>query len=108
MYQIKQSVIDDMHVTNRLDILVENNLPIGTKFSEFILLANYKMYHKQTLKNLEYVFVDENYELLTESDIWDCYNSLTEEEKEDCYPTIDDFVEEGTSKNGTLERLIFD
>ena len=108
MYQIKQSDIDEMHVTHKLDILVENNLPIGTKFSEFILLSNYKMYHKQTLKNLEYAFVDENYFLLKETDIISYYNNLTEEEREDCYPFLIDYIEEGISKNGTLERLIFD
>jgi hypothetical protein len=89
-------------------MLVENNLPIGTKFSEFILLANYKMYHKQTLKNLGIEYADENYNLLKESDIRDSYSTLTAEEKEDCYPTFEDYLEEGLSKNGILIKLIFD
>ena len=107
-YQFTKEDITEMHYQNRADLLIENNLPLNTNFDDFIVLWNYKMFHKQTLKNLEYKYVDENYKLLTDDDMMIYYNSLTEEEKEDCYPTFDDYIEEGTSKNGILAILNFE
>jgi hypothetical protein len=97
-----------MHYQNRADLLTENNLPKDTNFDDFIVLWNYKMFHKQTLKNLEYEFVDENYFLLKETDIISYYNNLTEEERKECYPFLIDYIEEGISKNGSLARLNFE
>jgi hypothetical protein len=107
-YQFTKQDIADMHKLNKEDLLEENNLPKDTNFDDFIVLWNYQMFHKQTLKNLEYKYVDENYKLLTDDDMMAYYNSLTEEEKEDYYPTFEDYIDEGISKNGILAMLNFE
>lgn len=103
-YQIKKQDVEELC---KEDFFVDNDLPMNTDITQFIILYNYEMYHKKTLQKMGYEYVDENYILLRESDINEFYETLTEEEKEDCYPTVYDFIEEGLSKNGTLEKLDF-
>jgi hypothetical protein len=96
----------DIEDTSQFDLLEENDIEVSSFiFDNFIVLKNYKMYSKADLKKRNIEFVDENYQLLTREDIEDFYNMLTDEDKKESYPRLNDFIEEGLSKNGTLERL---
>ena len=107
-YQMTKEDITEMYNWNREDLLIENNLPKNTNFDDYVILQNYKMYRKEDLKKFGYEYVDENYDLLSRKNIQEFYDMNTDEEKAECYPTLDDYIEEGTSKNGTLQKLNFE
>jgi hypothetical protein len=88
------------------EILEENNLDKFESCNDYIVLWNWKAILKSEVKEKRYVFVDENLKLLTMDDIKEFYDMITDEERKDCYPTINHFINEGLSINGTLERLI--
>lgn len=99
---------DNIEDINKNDLLEENDIEVTNFiFENFIVLINYKMYLKSDLKSKGIEFVDENYNLLTRANMQEFYDMLSLEEKTECYKTLDDFIEEGLSGNGSLSRLKF-
>jgi hypothetical protein len=88
------------------EILEENNLDKFESCNNYIVLWNWTTILKSEVKEKGYIFVDENLKLLTMDDIKEFYNMITDEERTDCYPTINHFINEGLSINGTLERIV--